>query len=353
MFFNKIMFSHRYFLLCLITIFNLSFSAEGKITLIFTGDNLISPRIISQIEKYGENYPYEKVAQYLQGDVVFGNLEAPITNHSETTRGKSRASIKAGKNFVFKIPPRYSQIFKNAGFNVFSLANNHTMDFGEKGLEETLQELEKIGINYVGAGRNKEEASKPLILEYEDCKIGFLAYSMIVPVTFAATNSSAGINAHPRNFTRRMQEEISQLKSEVDIVIISFHWGIEGHYYPTAYQKEIAHKAIEAGADIIVGHHPHRIQGVEIYKGGVIAYSLGNFLFAGKSPRIESFILKIEIFKKKITTVELLPIWVINGRPEPSTDYSLIQKIKEVNKPFTSFQYEGDRFVYRVSNHLD
>lgn len=343
----------RVFIFCLIIVFNLSFSNDEKITLVFTGDNLISPRIINQIEKYGEDYPYEKVTQYLKGDIVFGNLEAPITNHSETTRSKSRASIKAGKNFVFKISPRYAEIFKKAGFNVFSLANNHTMDFGEEGLKETFQELKKLEISYVGAGRNKEEAAQPLILECKGYKIGFLAYSMIIPVAFSATNLSAGINAHPRNFSERMRNEISQLKSKVDLVVVSYHWGVESHYYPTTYQKEVAHKAINAGADIIIGHHPHRIQGVEIYKGGVIAYSLGNFLFAGKSPRIESFILKIEISQKKITTVELVPIWVINGRPEYSAQPSLIQKIKEVNKSFASFQYEGDRFVYRLSNSLN
>lgn len=175
---------------------------------------------------------------------------------------------------------------------------------------------------------------------------------MIVSIASAATNLSAGINAHPRNFIQRMQEEISQLKSKVDIVINFFTLGIERHYYPTAYQKRLLVKSLK----------PERILSLAIILTGfkvwkfireeLFAYSLGNFLFVGKSPRIESFILKIEIFQK-ITTVELLPIWVVNGLPETSTDSLLIQKIKEVNKPFTPFPYEDDKFVYRMCNHLD
>lgn len=127
----------------------------------------------------------------------------------------------------------------------------------------------------------------------------------------------------------RMETAIRQLRRKTDIVVVSFHWGKEGQTTPEPYQVVVAHRAIESGAHIVVGHHPHRIQGIEFYKGGVILYSLGNFLFPGSS-RVESFLAEVVVTQIGVKSVRILPIWVSGGRPVPSSDSRLVGAIREV-----------------------
>lgn len=321
---------------------------QSSLVLLFTGDNLLGARMGSYIERSGESYPYEKVATVLQeADLSFGNLESPITDYGHPTPGKSAESIRAGRNFIFKASPQYSgRILEQAGFDIVSLANNHAMDYQEEGLLQTLDELKKVGIVYVGAGGDQFEAASGRIITKNGYWIGFLAYSMIVPAASSASVDSAGINAHPKSFSSSMTEAIQQLRAKTDLVIVSYHWGVEGSYYPVAYQKEVAHQAIEAGADIVVGHHPHRVQGIEFYQKGIISYSLGNFLFTGKSSPVESLILRVEVSDGKVKAVKILPIWVKNGRPEPSDNSKLIEKLKQINRPFaTTLELEGNWLI--------
>lgn len=306
------------------------------VVLMLTGDNLLGGRMTEAIARNGEGYPYQKVSSVLRGaDLLFGNLECPITDYPYATPGKSAEAIKQRRDFVFKASPKHSaSILATAGFDVLSLANNHAMDYQEQGLLQTIEELTKYNLIYVGAGRNSREAASARIVIRKGMRIGFLAYSMIVPSQSAAGSKMAGINAHGKGFSKAMATAIQQLRAKTDIVVVSYHWGEEGKYTPLQYQREVARQAVDAGAHVVVGHHPHRIQGIEFQKDGVIFYSLGNFLFPGRSTRVESFVGRVEFSRGRIASVRLLPVWVRHGRPEPSTDLDLIRKIQEVCQPF-------------------
>lgn len=316
-----------------------------ELVLAFTGDNLLGARMPQLIEKHGEDWPYALVAEPLRAaDLAFGNLECPITAHPHATSGKSAESIRAGRNFIFKAPPELSsRILVAAGYDVLSVANNHAMDYRGEGLLDTLAELSQAGIAAVGGGADAAQAAQPVVLEAAGWRVGYLAYSLIVPAASRADADSAGINTLAKEFSPALSKAIAALREQADIVVVSFHWGKESTSTPAAYQRDIGRAAIDAGADIVAGHHTHSLQGVELYHGGVIAYSLGNFLFTGKSRLIESLILRVSFSPDAAPEnadsaahpglrVELLPVWVRGGRPETSTDERLIRHIASVCK---------------------
>jgi poly-gamma-glutamate synthesis protein (capsule biosynthesis protein) len=305
----------------------------SSVTLCFTGDNLLGARMPRLIGKHGEDWPYSAVIEALQSaDVTFGNLECPITDYATKTPGKSWESIQEGRNFIFKAPPEYSgRILKEAGFDVVSLANNHIMDYCGNGLLDTLAALDDVGVAWVGAGRSKDEAFASCILRRNGLRIGFLARSVIVPAASKAEDNSPGLAWQHWSYSDELSNAIQDLSPQVDIVIISFHWGIEGNRQHASYQREIARRCIDDGAHLVIGHHPHCLQGIEHYNGGVIAYSLGNFLFTGKSQLIESAILRVTASRRGISEVELLPCWVRGGKPEPAaSDAKLLARIGDI-----------------------
>lgn len=230
-----------------------------------------------------------------KADIAFCQLEIPLTD----------------RNAISSLPqarrPEYSRTdiayaIKDAGFNVVSFASNHCMDWGVEVFFDTINALKKAGLHVVGVGKNIEEARRPVIIEVKGTKIAFLAYNSILPMGYWATKNRPGcaplrvwtvyepiepdqpgtpcrIHTFPHIGDREaMINDIKETKSLADVVILSLHWGI--HFVPAVvadYQKEIAHAAIDAGADLILGHHSHILKPVEVYKGRIIFYSLGNF----------------------------------------------------------------------------
>jgi poly-gamma-glutamate capsule biosynthesis protein CapA/YwtB (metallophosphatase superfamily) len=296
---------------------------RSALTLCFTGDNLPGSRMAGLIDQHGSDWPFALVCEPLRGaDICFGNLECALTDYSRSTPGKSLESVRAGQNFLFKAAPqRSASLLAAAGFDILSLANNHAMDYCGEGLRDSITALDGAGVAWVGGGHNAAEAAAPRIIDCRGWRVGFLAYSLIVPPGSRAAADSPGINTLAKEFTPALQEAIGALRTQCDIVVVSFHWGKESSSSPQRYQREIAHSAIDAGADIVAGHHPHCLQPVELYGGGVIAYSLGNFLFTGASPLLQSCILRVTAGADgRVARVELLPVWVRNGRPELSAD---------------------------------
>ncbi len=165
---------------------------------------------------------------------------------------------------------------KEAGFDIFSLANNHVGDWNVVAHEDTLQRLSENNILKTGASLNKEEAETPTIIEKNGIKFGFLGFSDVGPAWMEAKKDNPGILlASDPNF----ESIINKANNECEVLIISFHWGEEYKTTHNARQETLAHKAIDAGADLIIGHHPHVIQDIETYNGKPIVYSLGNFIF--------------------------------------------------------------------------
>jgi hypothetical protein len=206
--------------------------------------------------------------RYIKGcDICIANLENPLTTSSNGIVGKC----------TLHGDPGWAEVLKKAGINLVSLANNHMMDYGEVGLLSTINSLELAGLSYVGAGRNITEACKPLFIDVVGKRLAFLARtSVIVSSPSYATESQAGVAYLDVSETI---ENIENSKKEADYVILVIHWGLEEYSYPSPKQRMLAKEFLTAGADLILGHHPHVLQGIENIDGRLVAYSLGNFLF--------------------------------------------------------------------------
>lgn len=289
------------------------------------GDIMLGNHSIYYIEKYGVDYPFAATSSILSAaDITMGNLEGPFTQEGKRFQ----------KRFTFKVPPKYAAGLLNAGFDVVTLANNHIFDYGVEGLQNTLQILDSLHIGHCGAGMDLEQASQPAILKKNGFRVAVFGYSMTYPSEFWATNSTGG-TCYPDINTLTLN--ISRWDSLVDVVIVNFHWGSELWHFPKQYQKDFAHLAIDAGADLIIGHHPHVLQGVEIYKNRLIAYSLGNFSFASYSRKAtESIILKTYLNKNGLVFARLIPISVnnyeVSFQPAPLNDAAADQIISLMRK---------------------
>ncbi len=237
-------------------------------TLLFVGDIMLSRNIGKVMAEQNDwRYPFLKVADTLaSADLTFGNLEGPISS-----RG-----VKQGSIYSFRADPRSAEGLAYAGFDVVSLANNHLWDYGAEAFLDTLDVLTNADISYAGGGADFKAAHGPAVWEANGIKVAFLAYTNLVP---ASLTKEAAQPATASADIAQMTADITSAKAEADAVVASFHWGEEYQTAHNAYQERVAKAAIDAGALLVIGHHPHVAQEVERYNGGVIAYSLGNFVF--------------------------------------------------------------------------
>lgn len=301
-------------------------------------------------------------------DIAFCQLETMYTE---------RGSRSEGAIIALRGHPRNVSALTYAGFDIVSLAGNHVMDFGAEGIEDTIDVLKRHHITPIGAGRNITEARKPAILERNGVRTAFLAYnSILTHPSYAAGPDAPGCvpirvrtsyepieegnpgcpvkiitSAEPDDL-EAMKRDIAQLRREADTVVISFHWGLHHMAAVLAtYETQLAHAAIDAGADLILGSHSHVLKGIEVYKGKVIAYCMGNFAFDAywkpedfETPMMKkrigyylprtydpnyptfpfpvesrkTIILKCQISKAGVERVSFLPAFINGqGQPEP------------------------------------
>ncbi|KAA0891649.1 CapA family protein [Oryzomonas rubra] len=296
------------------------------------GDIMLAGRWAPFLKSKGYGHPFAGVTSALaMSDINLANLESPIAN-----RGREYTT----KKFRFRAEPEVARAVRTAGFNLVTLANNHSMDFGAAALTETMANLETAGITWIGAGENLAEARRMAIFTVKGKKIAFLGYSLTQPVEFFAARQRPGTAP---GYETIFTPDIARARKEADYVIVSFHWGKEGRAMPTPFQRSIAHKAIDAGADVIIGHHPHVLQGIERYKKGIIFYSLGNFTFASKSAAADqSVIIRLRLDDTR-REAEILPLDVLyrrvgfqprllSGRPAAG----VIERLNSLSKALTT-----------------
>ncbi len=293
------------FFMCVTTLF--AFDADSsKITINFAGDVTFA----NHFEYYVGNrwnYPFKKFPEFAKADLSVVNLENPLT-----LRG-----IPAEKQFNFRARPEYTKVLKAGGVDIVNLANNHIYDYSQQGLFDTIHFLEQAGIRHIGAGRDRDSAREPVLVRIKGVRIAFLGYYGLRPHSGShpATADSAGTALR---YLPYIKEDIHAIRDSADVVVINFHWGIEKEHKPEDDQIYFAHKTIQYGADLIVGHHPHVLQGIEKYRDGLIVYSLGNFIFGGNSRKHEkTAILQIQIdsSSKRIITHQMLPVQVDYWQP--------------------------------------
>lgn len=302
-----------------------------NVTLMAVGDIMLGDHPIclghgvgSKIKKMGPKFPFLYVASILhEADIVFGNLEAVISG--------AEINTKSLKSLQLKALPEVVEGLKYAGFNILSLANNHILEHGNEAMFETLDILSKCGIN--SAGVNKTSKKQPLIFEKNKIKIAFLAYCLIRDKT-----AYCSVDDYDEICT-----DVTNCKKNADIVIVSLHWGNEFIRKPSLNQIKIAHDIIDAGATLILGHHPHVLQGIEYYKKGIIAYSLGNFIFDMWQKRMrESMIFCCDISKNGVVDVKTIPIYINKAhQPEIAQDNCAKKILSVIHKPIKMDSDDG------------
>ena len=275
----------------------------GEIVIHAVGDIMLAGKWAPLLRQKGYDYPFNGVRKELaSGDINIANLESPIA-----TNGKEYS----GKKYRFRAEPPVAKAIRSAGFNLVTLANNHSMDFGGEALVETLQHLSNNGVAWVGAGENLFEARKMALFTIKGKKIAFLGYSLTQPIEFFAGQNRPGTAP---GYEKLVTSDIAGARNKADYVIVSFHWGKESNETVHQYQRNAAHNAIDAGADVIIGHHPHVLQGIERYKNGIIFYSLGNFTFASKSTTADvSAMIRLKLNGER-REAEILPLDVLHRR---------------------------------------
>lgn len=246
--------------------------------LLFAGDVYLSDHVLEAYDAAGGidgvlSQGYQ--AEIQAADFFMTNEEFPFS---------TRGTPAPDKQFTFRVHPEKVKLMQEMGIDLVTLANNHALDYGRDAMLDTIDTLDHAGIRHVGAGKNLAEARKPDVVELNGRTFAFIGATRVYPeADWAAGTDSAGMfSAYDGG--AQLAEEVKAAKQQADYVIAYVHWGIEREETPNEVQESIAHRLVDAGADLVVGAHPHVLQGIEYYQGVPIAYSLGNFVFGSSIP---------------------------------------------------------------------
>lgn len=272
------------------------------VTLAFAGDVMFSEYYLDAYERGGISaIADEEMLSHMQNaDLFMLNEEFPFSLRGEPMEDKQ---------YTFRADPQYVKIFQELGADAVTVANNHSLDFGRESFTDTLEALEQADIACVGGGYNISEASAPLIRTLGGRTFAIFAATRVSPsYDWYATDSQAGI--FQTYDPARLNEAIAQAEEAYDYTIVFVHWGIERNETPEEYQRTLAQGYIDAGADLVIGCHPHVLQGFEYYKNVPIVYSLGNYLFGGRTDA--TLLLKAVFPPEGSPKLQLIPCQRVN-----------------------------------------
>lgn len=331
-------------------------SDPTEVTLMAVGDIMLgdSPICVGHglteiINKKGSEFLFGDVSTILnKGDIVFGNLECVLSDIDVDQSDLKSVQLRGAESSVTGLV--------YAGFNVLSLANNHILEHGENSLLRTKEVLSNCGIYSIGVSESKEKSRESFTLNINNLSVSFLSYCLVKDNTAycSVDDPSEIIN------------DIQKIKDKVDILIVSLHWGDEFVRKPSSKQVQFAHEMIDSGANIILGHHPHVLQGLEAYNNGIVVYSLGNFVFDMRQKKMrESMIFSCRLAKSGVIDYEIIPVLIENFKPSilngPEKDNLLFQITnefptvipqkmydQEINKCIK--QYRKDLISYLIFN---
>jgi poly-gamma-glutamate capsule biosynthesis protein CapA/YwtB (metallophosphatase superfamily) len=292
-------------------------SSTGTVRLMAVGDVMLAQSIGHRIVTNGLLSPWAKVMSYFdQADLVVANLECVISD---------RGQQWPAKTFHFETPIAAAASLAAAGIDAVTVANNHAVDYGLTAFGDTLQYLDAAGVGHFGGGANINQARAPLILESNGLRIAFLGY--VLPFStkirfntrmWAATQTSSGLAIGTPDV---VSADVKAAKQLADIVVVMVHGGIEYSFRPNTAQKRFDSAALAAGAALVIGAHPHVLQGY-VYEGyQAIAYSTGNFVFDRftDSPELDTAILDVTLSSRGVESLNWIPIEIHNGFPGPAT----------------------------------
>jgi poly-gamma-glutamate capsule biosynthesis protein CapA/YwtB (metallophosphatase superfamily) len=257
------------------------------------------------IEAEGPRYPWESAGRTLrQADIAFGNLECAI----------SKRGSPFPKQYTFRgTPAALAGLRRHAGIDVLNLANNHVGDYGSAALLDTVRNTERLGVRAVGAGPGLDRALRPQVVERLGLRVGFVGFSNILPLDFAAGPGEPGVAwATPE----AVDQAVRAARRRADVVVATFHWGIEKAPYETAEQAELARVAADAGAQLVIGAHPHVLQPLRRTGSALVAYSLGNFVFGAQSSETAATgVLETDLSAEGVSAARWRPGRISGGRP--------------------------------------
>ncbi|MFA9430709.1 CapA family protein [Egicoccus sp. AB-alg2] len=276
---------------------------------VMVGDLMFGRHVAKVAERRGHDWLLEDVTPLFDGaDYVTGNLEQVIAADPD-------ALPDADKLIHLASDRRAAQALADAGFTTLALANNHAMDHGIPGLRETIAALDDVGLASVGAGETLQDALEIEYQEVGDLTVATLSFSDAYVVGFVALAFQGGVLSAEPDRTGRL---IREAAANADLVVTHFHWGTEYGFAANRDQRELAQMAAAAGADIVIGHHPHVLQSVERIGDTLVMYSLGNFVFdQGWSRTRESAVVRYQLGQDGRARVEFVPVEVREGAPRP------------------------------------
>lgn len=251
---------------------------DPVVHLLFSGDVYFSSHVLTAYDNAGGIHGVLAEAyrdEISRADIYMANQEFPFSD---------RGTPAPDKQFTFRVPPERVSMMHELGIDIVTIANNHTLDYGTDALVDTCTTLENAGIPYVGAGANMDRAKQLETIEVRGRTIGFLAASRVYPDTSWVANSKKPgmVSGYDPSI---LLKEIEAAGEYCDYLVVYMHWGIERDEKPQEYQRTLGRQLIDAGADLVIGSHPHVLQGIEYYQGKPIVYSLGNFIFGSSIPK--------------------------------------------------------------------
>lgn len=307
---------------------------QEELVLSFVGDMMFDKSVAGFIKSKGEDYVFEGYEkQFKSSDIVFGNLETALSGRGQPIKEKE---------YTFRSSPKLTPHLKKHNFTALSIANNHVLDYGPTAFTDTMQLLKENGISYGGGGYNKQEASNGVVVEKKGVKIGFIAFTRVTPsVDWYAGAKKPGIIGAYKAHEAEVLEAVKNLNEKCDLLVVSLHWGKEGSIVVRKEETELAHKLVDSGADVIVGHHPHVVQGMEMYNDRPIFYSLGNFFFTTSYSEICNKTIMATVrydSKGVLRSVNAVPGTIRSGRPFPMEEAEKQKFIEYLNKMNTNLE---------------
>ncbi|MGE8017467.1 CapA family protein [Peribacillus frigoritolerans] len=291
--------------------------SDQPLTMTMVGDVMMGRYVEEVTEKHGYEYLFRHMKPYFaNSDYVSGNYEH--------TALKEEVSNYKGADTPIRLNSNTSGVeaVKDAGFSVVSLANNHMMDYEEQGLLDTIDEFKSADMHYVGVGSNTAEAKNSI--DYADVngvRVATLGFTDVYGKDAVSKSNKAGIlNSNPDLLFEMIGKARDAKQGNADLVVVNMHWGQEYSTSTTDRQKDLAKAIIDAGADIIIGHHPHVLQSFDVYKDGIIFYSLGNFIFdQGWTRTKDSAMVQYHLANDGKATIDVVPLQIEEATPRPAT----------------------------------
>lgn len=298
--------------------------SSAQVSFCAVGDVMLARSLRARIFENGVNYPFERVQTIISAaDISLANLECPLC--------PATIARPIRKKYSFRGEPEYTKGLRFAGFDIVSIANNHASDCGPAGRKETKKTLDSLSIATCGMA-DEFGNFRPAILDMKGIKLAFFAFS--------------DIPASADSLFEKLLGAISSYRDSADCIIISIHWGHELDSVPRVRQTRMAHQMADAGAGLVIGHHPHVLQGIESYRGKLILYSLGNFVFDNSQvEQSRSAIFRCKIGHNGVDSAEIIPVSIKGYRPEPAegdAKAAIVEELIRLSEVFGTKLIESD-----------